>query len=227
MRLKNAFLGDRGTAPALVSPRSAPPIVSMQRPRRSLALLLTSFLSLASAAFVGGRMVEGGTVVRLEIEDLAERSDLAIEARVTSKCVTPDPWGRIATEYALRVERTFAGSHVAQRTLRIPGGTLPDGSGLVLPGLPTLAVGEEALLFLTPENARGERLLVGLAQGRLRIVREKGGLVRVVTDSAGLELVDAHGRAIPNDTRERMLPYDAVVARIQAGRARRVKGAAK
>ncbi len=174
-----------------------------------------------------GRAVDASTVRKLTLEEAAASCELALEARVTSRSSTLDASGRIGTDYAVTVARTFAGTHAAARTIRLPGGVLPDGRGLVLPGLPSLAVGEDAILFLSGENARGERLPVGLAQGRLRVERSAADTRYVVNDLSGLDLVDAQGHPVPVEVGTSALPYDVVLARIEAACSRRSRGTTK
>lgn len=163
----------------------------------------------------------------MRVEDLVGRCDLALEARVTSKSATIDAHGRIATDYSLAVDRTWFGGAQAVRTVRIPGGVLPDGRGLVLPGMPVLAVGENAILFLTRENQHTERLPIGLAQGRMKVVRSADGAKSLEADLRELDLVDAQGKPIAATTTVSALPYAETVSRIEAACAQRVREAAK
>ncbi len=197
----------------------------MTGPHRALAAALA--VACIGASALRDEHVEASTVVKFSVEELSTRCDLACEARVTSKSVTRDAAGRIATDYALAIERTFAGPPAAQRTVRIPGGTLPDGRGLILPGMPTLAIGENALLFLSGENQRGERLPIGLAQGRMRIETPAAGTKRIVTDLADLDFVDASGRPVDAGPRTGVLPYAPTIARIEAACAARPKAVGK
>jgi hypothetical protein len=193
----------------------------MLRLRRA-ALAATISLSSLCLALVVAPAIEGATVLKMNVADLAARCDLAVEARITSASASLDASGRIGTDYALEIARTFAGAPAARRTIRIPGGVLPDGRGLVIPGMPVLSVGETAILFLSAENQRGERLPIGLAQGRLRILTAPDGTRSLASDLAGLELVDAGGRALPQPVPSAgVLPYAATVQRIEAECARR------
>ena len=116
------------------------------------------------------REVGAGTAVRLDIEGLVEHAELVLEGRVLSRRAVRTTRGRVATEVELDVLRTFLGEERARRTVRVPGGLLPDGSGVLIPGMPTLLEGEDVLLFLTGPSATGARMPVGLAQGKLRVV---------------------------------------------------------
>lgn len=196
----------------------------MRRPQRALIGALVVAIAFA---IPGGKPLEASTVLKLGVEELAIRCDLALEARVTSKSASLDGQGRIGTDYALTVERTFFGTHAAQRTVRVPGGVLPDGRGLVLPGMPALDVGESALLFLSGQNSHGERLPIGLAQGRLSVKVAPAGTKSLVRDVLDLDFVDAQGNRIPAGPQITSLPYAATIARIEKACAGRTRDSSK
>jgi hypothetical protein len=189
---------------------------------RFFRCVLASALAVAAVtlAMRAPERVDASTALKMRIEDLAARCDLAVLARVTSTSASIDASGRIGTDYAIDVERTFAGVHAPHRTIRLPGGVLPDGRGMVIPGMPTLTVGERAILFLSGANARGERLPIGLCQGRLRVVTANDGAQSIVSESSGLELVDANGHALPAAVPSN-LPFAATIQRIESECARR------
>lgn len=169
----------------------------------------------------------GGTAVRLELEDLVGQCDQALEGRVERVRVLESAPKRIETELTLRVARRFWGEGPAELVVRVPGGVLPDGRGLVLTGMPRFAEGEELILFLSSESRRGLRLPVGLAQGRLCVERRPDGSRSLVREAQDLELVDPqNGRRTTAPARAR-LDYAQSIARIQAAaEARRRRPAA-
>lgn len=123
-----------------------------------------------------------GTTVRLELDELVQHARLVLEARVLDARVLVEPGGRIVTEYELATLHTWWGEDLPTRVVRLPGGVLPDGSGLWIPGVPRLAVGERAILFLSAPSAGGMRMPVGLFQGRMRVVRTSSGAPLVAVD---------------------------------------------
>jgi hypothetical protein len=111
---------------------------------------------------------------------------------------------------------TNGGGAPVSRVIRMPGGVLPDGRGMVIPGLPALAVGESAILFLTRADATGMRMPVGLAQGRMRVVTDAAGRKSIVREQADLALVDARTGAAAQADAKAFYDYAATVAEIEA-----------
>ncbi|MCB9915312.1 MAG: hypothetical protein H6828_09200 [Planctomycetes bacterium] len=165
--------------------------------------------------------VNAGTALRLELVDLVDAADLVLEARVREARVVETPQGRIETEYVLEVDRTFWGDDLALRTVRLPGGVLPDGRGLVLPGMATLQAGEEALLFLSHPGATGVRVPVGLAQGKLSVVTELDGRRSLIGESSLLATVDARSGAVDEAPARAVLNYAETIAELRAAAERR------
>jgi hypothetical protein len=171
-------------------------------------------LLLASLFLAASSVSRAGTAVRLGTADLLERSDLCLEGRVIAARAVLEGQKRIDTEYTVRVERTYWGEAQAVRLIRIPGGVLPDGRGMAVAGLPRLAVGEDAILFLSRADASGMRMPVGLAQGRMRVAADRAGRKVLVRDQEGLDLVGPGSSSTALD-------YAGTVAEIEAAAARR------
>ncbi|MEW6072064.1 MAG: hypothetical protein AB1726_05625 [Planctomycetota bacterium] len=165
--------------------------------------------------------VEAGTALRMDIPALARTAELILEGHVLATHPREREDGRIETEVLLQVERTFAGADEVYRTLFLPGGVLPDGRGLILPGVPGLRAGEDVLLFLTAAARSGVRMPVGLAQGKLGVVRQEGGAKALVRDDGGVGLLDPASGRIRHGRGVAVLDYATVVAEIEAARAGR------
>lgn len=181
----------------------------------SLALAATITLG-ASALRPGGLTVEAGTAVRMDVPDLATQADLIVEARVLSARGVEDPSGRIDTEYVLRVDRTLWGTAQAARTVRLPGGTLPDGRGMVLAGVPRLTTGEDVLLFLSSASPTGMRMPTGLGQGKFTVVRDLRGRRSLVRAPGHLALVDPASGTVREADGVLRFDYADTFARIEA-----------
>jgi hypothetical protein len=180
----------------------------------TLGLLVVGFL----ASLVPTPVASAGTALRLDLRGLVQRSELVLEARVLS-ARTVESEGLLATEYLLEVTRTFKGAHEAYRVVRLPGGLREDQSGLLIPGVPRLASGEDTLLFLEPEGARGSRMTTGLAQGRFTVRRTRDGRKELVRDLGSIELVTPGSTRAERGGRT-ILEYAEALAEIEAELAR-------
>lgn len=186
--------------------------------------LLPPFLGLFAAAAAlawlraasGG--VEAGTALRMDVSELARRSDLVVEGRVLSQKAVESGQGLIETEFLIEVERTLVGDELPLRAVRLPGGVLPDGRGMLLAGMPALRTGESVMLFLTAPSAGGMRMPVGLAQGKLGVVQDAAGEKLLVRDAGALGLIGpGSSKVLPADGLS-VLAYAEVLAQIEAAR---------
>jgi hypothetical protein len=183
---------------------------------RRFSVFVLLALSLASLGIFRPASVDAGTAVKLDLAGLVDRADLVLEGRVVAERVLMGPANRIDTEYTISVERTFWGSALPTRVFRMPGGVLPDGRGMVLPGMPRLSTGASALLFLTAADPTGMRMPVGLAQGELAIITDAAGQKRIVRDTSDLSLLDPRTGAPTQADAKAVLDYAATVAEIEA-----------
>ncbi|MEY2747136.1 MAG: hypothetical protein RL112_2178 [Planctomycetota bacterium] len=183
----------------------------------------TVFLSSALLGFAlqppRATVVDAGTARRMEVEDLVQACDMALEARVLSKRARLDARGLVVSEHVLEVSRAFVGAERGLVTASLPGGVLPDGSGMVLPGMPRLEPGREYILFLSRPDEHGMRMPAGLAQGALRVVRDARGGRRVARELEDLALVEDGALAPAEQGSEH--DYAAFVARIEAAKSLR------
>ena len=160
--------------------------------------------------------VDAGTAVRLDIAGLVTEADIAFEGRVRSATVVRTPAGRIETEYDLDVERSFLGEPVAEQHVRLPGGVLPDGYGLILPGMPTLREGEDVILFLSEAGATGVRVPVGLSQGKFRVLTSWNGKRSLSRQHGSLTTIDPETGATRDASGAEVFDYADVIAEIHA-----------
>jgi hypothetical protein len=183
---------------------------------------------LLAAAVVAAVVVPtslAGTALRLEVEGLTDRADLVFEGRVLSTRAIPTANGRIETEVQVFVQRAFWGAAGTQ-TFRMPGGSLPDGRSLVIPGMPAVEPGDDAIFFLTREGPTGVRMPVGLAQGKMDVFTDLQGYRALARNQAELSFVNpVTGEIVEADPRA-VLDYQDTVSRIQqAVTARRIREA--
>ena len=170
-------------------------------------------------------MLNAGTALRVNLEGLVDRADLVLEGRIKRATSRPAP-GRIETEYEVEVERTFLGEDLKTRTFVMPGGVLPDGTGMILPGVPHLGVGEDTIIFLSRESFAGMRVPVGLSQGRFKVETTISGRKVVVRAHEDLGLLDPESGEIRETNRTEQHDYAELIAKIHAAcdaRKRRVE----
>ena len=176
---------------------------------------------------VRDRGVDAGTAVRLGISEMVECADLVLEGRVRSCQVEEVSPRRIETVVTLDVDRTFWGEDLALRSIRLPGGVLEDGRGLVISGMPTVQAGEEVLMFLSEEGSSRVRVPVGLSQGKLRVETSLDGRRVLSRDPGELLVVDPTGGAVRHAASHEHLDYAGVVADIWAAVDRRRLGSTR
>ena len=124
----------------------------------------------------------------MDVTQLVEAADLVLTAQVREQRVVQTPSGRVDTEFTLDVERTFWGEERGERIIRLPGGVLPDGSGMLIPGMPSLRVGQEVLLSLSRASSENLRMPIGLAQGCFHLVQGPDGRRMAQRSNGGLGL---------------------------------------
>ncbi len=182
----------------------------------SLIRILLLLLLLATS-------VRADTALRMELEDLVERAGLVVEARVVSARGVLDAQGLVCTDYSLEVLGTIYGEHLASRTVRLPGGVLPDGRGTIVPGIPRLLPGDEVVLLLTERGSRGWRVPVGAAQGVFFATVDENGVRRARSRISGLATVGPDGKA-ETSSPARPVEYSLLVRRLErAASAKREK----
>ncbi len=191
---------------------------------RSLPIIAASLgvaLGFVASALAPGPAtpLQAGTALRMDLEEVFQRSDLVVEGTVLRARSGELEDGTIYTDWDLEVDRTFWGEHVAERTVRLPGGHLASGRGMVLPGMPRVAVGEDVVLMLTPESRGGVQLPVGLSQGKYRVVTAVNGERIAMQTGDHVTLVSADRIGSPRGLAR--LAYGELIARLEAARAQR------
>jgi len=161
--------------------------------------LICVLTALTVAALLGWSLpgsqapADAATVVRLDIQGLVDRADWVVEGRVIGQRTIERAGGGLDTELTLDVAYEFLRPTTGEgdRRFRLPGGVRSDGSGMLIPGMPTVSLGEEVLLFLTESGPEGRRLPVGLTQGKYSLLTDRQGTRRALRDGDGTRLLGA------------------------------------
>lgn len=185
--------------------------------RRAILLCTLALGILAVALPKGPRNdVDAGTAVRLDIPELVNEAELVLEGRIRSQRVVESAPRRVETEYTIEVDRWFTAEGGTELRVRIPGGVLPDGSGLLIPGMPRIQEGEEVLLFLSEAGSTGVRMPVGLSQGKFRVERSLSGARSLSRRHGSLTTIDAVTGVSEDAGGSVVYDYAEVVAEIHA-----------
>ena len=168
--------------------------------------------------------VSASTATVVAVEDLIANADLVLEGRVNSIRSVERLDGRIETEYGLTVSRTYWGAAQSERTLRLPGGILASGRGMVVPGVPHFSYAEEVVLALSEPDGDGMRMPIGLDQGCYRLRLENNGdRYAWRTPSAAARIDPATGRLLTGSGAFGV-PYGELAAELTAAASARRAG---
>lgn len=194
--------------------------------------LWTCLAAVAASALVlgvpqlAGRPSEAASAVRMDVAETTLRAAEILEGQVLEVRTSRDVDGWIRSTVVLDCDRDHLnGTAGAQRELVLPGGTLEDGSGLLIPGLPTFREGEQVLVFLTSEGSGGFRMPVGLAQGKWRLLTDRDGVRWALRSDVSAAVVEHDAEVQLFGTAARS--YAEVRAELEAALALRAEGLAK
>src|SRR5262245_15353337 len=115
------------------------------------------------------------SVRRLDLGEIVAASDTIVEGRIEAiHCFWRDR--QIYTEVRVAVARSLKGPRRDLLTFLQVGGRVdsPVPLEMTVPGAPTYRLGEEAYFFLQPGRP-GERVVVGLFQGHVRVRHDAQG----------------------------------------------------
>jgi len=183
-----------------------------RRMPRSFRAVLLSVSNLCLICGLAASPARATTVAPLSFEELVRQSSSVVYARVIDvHGQWSDDRRRIDSLITVAVIKGLKGASTAGLTLTVPGGQVGRYLNL-MPGAPSFAPGDLAVLFLT---ARGPRLPVptGFTQGIYRVVRDSGSGATLVAPP----VVEAGGAAIVRgDRRRQPVPIEAFELAVRA-----------
>ncbi len=109
--------------------------------------------------------------IPLSIEKLTRKADLVLEGTVRSTSCQRDFEGRIYTRVLLDVVEVWKGQVPPDFVVVQPGGVLGE-EVVTVSGQDDFAIGQEVALFLVL-NPRREGVVIGVSQGKFKIVTDK------------------------------------------------------
>lgn len=190
----------------------------MSYTRRMRRSLFAAFFSAPSPGLIGVLFAlaimpaQAATVAPLSFEQLVRQSSSVVYARVTDvRSQWRDDRRSIESLVTVEVIKGLKGTAADELTLTVPGGQI--GHYLnVMPGAPSFARGDLAVLFLT---ARVPRLPVttGFTQGIYRVVRDGSSGAVIVTPPA---VEAAGGPIVRGDARRKPVSLAAFESAVRA-----------
>lgn len=136
--------------------------------------------------------LEAMSVLERDFSALVARAEQIVVGTVSRIAAGTDPNGGPLTLVTFRDLTVLKGDVGATFTLEFSGGATPSGGLLNIPDMPTFEVGERAVLFVAG-NGRDVCPLVGLWQGRFRVVHDDATGADVVERSDGARIVGLEG----------------------------------
>ena len=164
---------------------------------KSLAATFAIALALTLAREIGTNDVAHAATLRpLLLDEVIDSAAVGFHGKCVSNRVELDTATRFIVTYTtFEVRDVLKGDVAATHVIKQIGGVLPDGvSGMVVPGVPTYAVGEEYVVFLAGVSSLGFSSPVGLSQGSFAVQTGKTGKA-IVTSRDLRELTSNMPRA--------------------------------
>jgi hypothetical protein len=179
------------------------------------ALAVAGVLAVAASA-----SLTASVIVPATLDELAVEADLVVHARV-ARVETRQARGTLRVERVVVLEtlRPLKGSPSESLYVVLPGGTF-GRYRTVVPGVPEVAEGEEAVFFLRAPATEAPRL-VGLSQGLLRVRVDPATGVRTI---GGAVLAGRDGPVVRGATDRGPQPLAAIEARIASVVLAQVRG---
>lgn len=158
------------------------------------------------------------TLRQLSLDQMTQSATAIVRANVTGSSAS-FTGSTIYTHYKLRVSEVWKGSGAAE--VMVPGG-VANGYRQSFPGVPTLQVGSEYVLFLWTSPNTGITHLVGFSQGVYNVAPQQNGSFQAGRPRIGEGMLDANGRLVRDQAVQMQLSdlKKQVMANVAAGAAR-------
>jgi hypothetical protein len=132
------------------------------------------------------------TLQQLTLDQMTQASTAIVRARVTSATAS-FAGSTIYTYYKLQVTDSWKGFTPTE--VAIPGG-VAGGFRQSFPGMPTLTVGAEYVMFLWTSGTTGITHLTGLSQGLFNLTAQADGSTVATRPLIGEMMLDASGHKV-------------------------------
>jgi hypothetical protein len=149
-----------------------------------------SIVAFATAGFF--TPVFASQIRTLNLEQLTGHADRIFHGRCLSVTVGTDPdLGQTVTYVTFSQYRAMKGSFHGKLTVKLLGNqTSQAGPAEATEGIPRFEAGEEVVLFLYGESARGLTSPVGFGQGKFKVVKDKSRIPQAINGFSNERLLD-------------------------------------
>jgi len=135
---------------------------------------------------------KAATLQQLTLDQMTQASTAIVRARVTGATAS-FTGSTIYTHYQLQATESWKGFTPAE--VAVPGG-VAGGFRQSFPGMPTLTVGTEYVMFLWTSGKTGITHLTGLSQGLFNLGAQSDGSTLATRPLIGEMMLDASGRKV-------------------------------
>lgn len=136
--------------------------------------------------------IRAATLRQLSLTEIAQSATAIVRARVTGSSAS-FTGSTIYTHYQLQISEVWKGAGSTE--VMVPGG-VAGGYRQSFPGIPTMQVGSEYVLFLWTSAKTGITHLVGFGQGLFDVTSQADGSLQVSRPLIGEGMHDAKGRLV-------------------------------
>lgn len=138
------------------------------------------------------------TIIPMSVEELTRGASFVVEAHAADAWTDWNAERTVIYTYTrFSVSRSLKGSPASSIVVKQAGGT-KDGLKQILFGVRHFQVGENAVLFLRPSEARdGTLVVVGLMQGNFRTIHTSSGQTLVTNGVSDAHALTSGGKITP------------------------------
>jgi hypothetical protein len=144
----------------------------------------------------------GSTLQQLSLDDMIRLSTAIVHGKAQQ--TTPSYKGSIIyTHYSVQVSETFKGRAASQFDVAVPGGAA-NRYQQIFAGAPTLAPGQDYVLFLWTSNS-GLTQIIGLSQGLFIVSTNSSGQLMVTRGASNERMVNNAGQPVTDSAMQMLL----------------------
>jgi hypothetical protein len=155
---------------------------------------MTRRLIILAAAVGCLNSLPGSTLQRLSLNDMVTKSTMIVRGTVQPATSAVMRGSLIYTHYQLSVTTAFKGAPGASVDVAVPGGML-NGTRQMVAGAPTLAAGQDYVLFLWTSKS-GLTQVIGLSQGLFNVSTNAQGQLIVSRGAAASPMLNSSGQFV-------------------------------